>query len=123
MYRIETLTSLEPLFVVRTSDDSCFRVCVRFREASASARVSSCGLSPAAVAVVVDAVDVLASHEQDAVVAGEGAKGVAAGAGCSTTGAGTANGGVIERSGGASSEVSIELSSLSSDTLRTRVIG
>lgn len=32
------------VFVVRTSEESCFRVCVRFLEASARARVSSFGL-------------------------------------------------------------------------------
>lgn len=110
---------MEPLFVVSTSDDSCFSVCVRFREASASARVSNCGLSPAAaeaaaaVVVVLDAVDALASHEQGAGTAVNGAAG--------STGAGAATG--VGVAGDASSVVSIELSSLSSDTLRTRVIG
>lgn len=99
---------------------------MRFREASASARVSNCGLSPAAV--VVDAVDVLASHEQGAdvvIVVGvdvsgvgvAGSTGVAAVASAAAT-AGDGGGG-----GETSSVVSIELSSLSSDTLRTRVIG
>lgn len=122
------LTSLEPLFVVRTSEDSCFRVCVRLREASASARVSSCGLSPVAVAVVVDAVDVLASHEHGAAVGVGAGAGVAISTGSVTSAAvdaaavaeATAEGG---GGGETSSVVSIELSSLSSDTLRTRVIG
>jgi hypothetical protein len=77
--------------------------------------VSSCGFSPAAVAGVVEAVDVLASHEQG--VAGAG---VGAGAAGSTGAAADTGGG---GGGDMSSVVSIELSSLSSDTLRTRVIG
>lgn len=98
---------------------------MRFREASASARVSNCGLSPVAAAdVVVDAVDVLASHEQGAdagAIVGTGAAGSVATAVATAgdVGAGGGGGG----SGDASSVVSIELSSLSSDTLRTRVIG
>lgn len=89
---------------------------MRFREASASARVSNCGLSPVAVAVVVEAVDVLASHEQGVAGAGAGA-----GAAAGSTGAAAATGG--GGGGDTSSVVSIELSSLSSDTFRTRVIG
>lgn len=103
---------------------------MRLREASASARVSNCGLSPAAVAVVVDAVDVLASHEHGAAVDAEDT-----GAAGSTGSAATASAGVdadvaaaaaeatAGGGGDTSSVVSIELSSLSSETLRTRVIG
>lgn len=87
---------------------------MRFREASASARVSNCGLSPDAAAVE-DAVDVLASHEQGVAGAGVGA----ATAGSTGAAVDTGDGG----GGDTSSLVSIELSSLSSDTLRTRVIG
>lgn len=117
--------------MVRTSEDSCFRVCVRFRDASASARVSNCGLSPAAVVAegLVAVVELMASHEHGGAAAGAG---VADSTGAVTaivvaaveaavvvaTGDGDGGGG-----GDTSSVVSIELSSLSSDTFRTRVIG
>jgi len=88
-----------------------------------------------AVAVVVDEVDVLASHEQG-VTAGAGAGTAAAAAAAATAAAAAvaaaaaaaaaavAAATIGDGAGGdTSSVVSIELSSLSSDTLRTRVMG
>lgn len=82
--------------------------------------MSNCGLSPVAVAVVVVvvAVDVLASHEQGPTGTDAVGAGINGSAGVVDTAGGEGGGG-----GDTSSVVSIELSSLSSDTLRTRVIG